>query len=216
MKNKDDVTGRSTVLDDPKTFLGAALALGTDGAIRMQEKMGQTDVVFSDNIPVDRHGIADDRLLALGFVLGPRAVDREIFQSATLPPGWKKKASDHDMWSYIIDERGRTRFSIFYKAAFYDRSAHMHATCRFAVDTDYAKSEKTTKHHVTVTDGGKVIKRFNGTLTRPPADDPRTPGYDAAVRAYYDELDALRAQARAWLLKERPEYKDFTAYWNET
>jgi hypothetical protein len=36
--------------------------------------------------------------------------------------------SDHAMWSYLVDELGRERVSIFYKAAFYDRSAHMSLT----------------------------------------------------------------------------------------
>jgi hypothetical protein len=45
------------------------------------------------------------------------------------PAPWvrgKKVYSDHDMWSYIEDERGIKRVAIFYKAAFYDRSAYMH------------------------------------------------------------------------------------------
>jgi len=29
------------------------------------------------------------------------------------------------MWSYLLDEHGRRRVAIFYKAAFYDRSAFM-------------------------------------------------------------------------------------------
>jgi hypothetical protein len=50
-----------------------------------------------------------------------------MFRQATLPPGWKKTGSDHDMWSYVEDERGLRRVAVFYKAAFYDRRADMHA-----------------------------------------------------------------------------------------
>ena len=45
---------------------------------------------------------------------------------ATLPPGWSRQGSDHAMWAHLLDEHGRQRVGIFYKAAFYDRSAHMH------------------------------------------------------------------------------------------
>ena len=47
-----------------------------------------------------------------------------MFTEATLPTGWKREPSEHPMWSYIVDERGIRRVSVFYKAAFYDRSAH--------------------------------------------------------------------------------------------
>ena len=42
-----------------------------------------------------------------------------------LPEGWKREASYHPMWSHIVDGAGKQRVSIFYKAASYDRKAHM-------------------------------------------------------------------------------------------
>jgi hypothetical protein len=49
-----------------------------------------------------------------------------LFCDATIPDGWTKKATEHAMWSSIVDTRGIEMVSVFYKAAFYDRSAHMH------------------------------------------------------------------------------------------
>lgn len=213
MTTKREVTGTAAAFDDPKMFLGAALTMGTGAAIQMQEKMGQNDVVFSDQIPVDRHGITDTQLLAVGFVLGPRPTGRELFQSAKLPLGWTKKAANHDMWSYILDERNRTRLAIFYKSAFYDRNAYMHAECRFNVSVDYRKNERTKRNNITVIDAGKIIKRFNGKLVEP--DYSNTPEYDIAIRAFYDEKRQLERAAAAWLAEHRPAYKDWTAYWNE-
>ena len=48
-----------------------------------------------------------------------------LFRPATLPDGWQRKASDHAMGSHIADALGRQRVTVFYKAAFYDRKAHM-------------------------------------------------------------------------------------------
>ena len=49
-----------------------------------------------------------------------------------LPAGWKKQATDHSMWSKLLDESGAVVASIFYKAAFYDRIAEMNCApyCR--------------------------------------------------------------------------------------
>lgn len=133
--------------EHPLGILIDAMALSSAGknpslAIEMQEARGQAALVNSTLLPVtgtqnvDRWAEFDidapdnPKWAALGFVLGPIITDdldkrgKPIFREATLPPGWAREASDHNMWSYISDERGRRRVSIFYKAAFYDRSAH--------------------------------------------------------------------------------------------
>jgi len=62
----------------------------------------------------------------MGIVFGEKVDD--LFTSVTLPEGWHKEATEHAMWSKLIDDQGRERASIFYKAAFYDRSAFMSIT----------------------------------------------------------------------------------------
>jgi hypothetical protein len=42
-----------------------------------------------------------------------------------LPDGWQKRATDHDMWSELVDADGVVVASMFYKAAFYDRRAFL-------------------------------------------------------------------------------------------
>jgi hypothetical protein len=102
-----------------------ALILG-DGygqQIEAMEAEGQQQLVMSDRLPTD----IDNRAAfeALGFTFGDPDPSDPMFMPATLPQGWKREGSDHAMWSYIVDEHGRKRVSIFYKAAYYDRSAHM-------------------------------------------------------------------------------------------
>ena len=106
-------------------FLAEAMGRGgTEGAIVAMEKRGQQQLVNSDRLPADYRG---DRAEweALGFRFGDPDPDDPMFMPATIPDGWKRQASDHDMWSHLVDEHGRQRVAIFYKAAFYDRRAFM-------------------------------------------------------------------------------------------
>jgi len=100
-----------------------AMATGdTDAVIRAQEKAGQAQLVNSDRLPTDLNGNQAD-FEALGFTFGEPDQRDPMFRPATLPDGWKREGSDHDMWSYVVDQLGRRRVAIFYKAAFYDRRA---------------------------------------------------------------------------------------------
>jgi hypothetical protein len=102
-------------------------AMAGSGGIERSEKRGQSELVESDVIPSYSSSYGkqniDKGLEALGFVLGKPVAGDPLFREATLPKGWKKVGTDHSMWSKIVDETGKERCSIFYKAAFYDRSA---------------------------------------------------------------------------------------------
>ena len=125
-------TPENTSRRDP--LLHLALSMSSSGRyIEEMEADGQRQLVHSDVLPAEgpwadhtgwrgpRDGVT---LESLGFVKGDPVPGDEMFVHATLPPGWAREGSDHAMWSYITDERGVRRVSIFYKAAFYDRSAH--------------------------------------------------------------------------------------------
>ena len=93
----------------------------THGGIEAQEKRGQSEFVATDKLPIQGTSDRRELLESLGFEFGEN-ID-ELFVAIKLPPGWKKEADAHSMWSSLIDEHGRKRASIFYKAAFYDRDA---------------------------------------------------------------------------------------------
>jgi hypothetical protein len=102
------------------------LATGdTTAVIEAQEKTGQTQLVHSDRLPAEL-GSPRNEFEALGFAFGDPDPRDPMFAPATLPAGWTKQGSDHDMWSYVVDQLGRRRVGVFYKAAFYDRKADMH------------------------------------------------------------------------------------------
>ena len=117
--------------DPVHQLLFLAEGLANDGnpgpAIMRAEADGQRQLVNSDRLPtriLHTEG-GDEPFLALGFTFGPADPGDKLFRPATLPEGWRREGSDHSMWSYLIDEHGRQRVAIFYKAAFYDRDAFM-------------------------------------------------------------------------------------------
>lgn len=109
----------------PEVAILSALATGgMDSYITGMESAGQGQLVASEQLPTDTYG-TDDEFVKLGFVFGEPNPSDPMFRPATLPEGWRKERSDHAMWSYVVDQHGRRRVGVFYKAAFYDRSANM-------------------------------------------------------------------------------------------
>lgn len=114
---------------DGAGMLAEAMITGrSEGLIEKQEAQGQRSFVASDTLPTKIFGDGRAELEAAGVeFIGPVEGDR-MFQYVKLPAGWKKEPTDHSMWSKLVDDQGRERGAIFYKAAFYDRSAHMSVT----------------------------------------------------------------------------------------
>jgi hypothetical protein len=110
--------------------------------IENMEARGARELVASESLPTKCSQEDDDLLVSWGFEFGEPFADDPMFRPARLPPGWSKRATDHSMWAEVVDDDGHVRISIFYKAAFYDRSAHMHLNPRY--DMVYAESR--TEH----------------------------------------------------------------------
>jgi hypothetical protein len=109
----------------PGVHVLGALSEGSDNYILGMEAAGQRQLVNSTDLPTDTND-RDADFEALGFRFGAPHSDDPMFRPATLPDGWEKRGTDHSMHSKIVDEKGRERVGIFYKAAFYDRSANMY------------------------------------------------------------------------------------------
>lgn len=167
---------------EPLLILAEAMSSGNSAPILRQEADGQREIVNSDVIPTELMGCTEDDLTALGFVLGEPVNGDPMFRQATLPAGWKREGSDHAMWSYLLDGDGFQRCSIFYKAAFYDRSAHLSlstvngyvSTCLYEGTTPVVCGDWATKE--------AVLAAL------------------AEVRAYHLE------QVEFWTGRDRPEY----------
>lgn len=94
-----------------------------EGSVEKQERRGQEELLKSDVFPTDISGMTTEDLEEMGFEFHGEVPNDPIFQFVTLPEGWGREGTDHDMWSYIVDETGKRRIGVFYKAAFYDRRA---------------------------------------------------------------------------------------------
>lgn len=109
----------------PELHLLGAMSVGTDDYITGMEAQGQRELVESTDLPTESNYTDDSEYEALGFVFGPPHAHDPLFRPATLPAGWRKVGTDHAMHTDIVDEKGRKRASVFYKAAFYDRRASL-------------------------------------------------------------------------------------------
>jgi hypothetical protein len=109
---------------DPLTHFVGMLG-GSDRYIEGMEAAGQREVVNSAKLPTEIDYGTESDVEALGITLGPVDSADALFRDATLPDGWSKQSTDHSMWSNVVDQHGRTRLKIFYKAAYYDRRAGM-------------------------------------------------------------------------------------------
>lgn len=110
---------------DPLLLIASAMSNGSpDKFIYAQERAGQQQLVASQMLPTEAKP-SDADFEAAGFTFDKPVPGDDLFRPATLPGGWTKRGSDHDMWSYVVDQHGRDRVAIFYKAAFYDRRAFM-------------------------------------------------------------------------------------------
>jgi hypothetical protein len=172
------------------------------GGIERQEKLGQLEFVANDTLPIE--GTEGENRAAwekMGFRFGENVDD--LFVKVKLPAGWKKGETTHSMWSKIIDDKGRERAAVFYKAAFYDRRAHVHITPRFSVGTDYDHNP----HPVVVKDCDIVIHTVG--VER----KVNWQGDRAAVAVDDGFNRQLLFDGEAWLAERYPSWRDATAHW---
>lgn len=185
------------------------IVASTPGGIEAQEKAGQQSFVNSSTLPIVGTSTPDqiNQLTRMGIVLGSPVDD--LFRNVTLPAGWTKKVTDHDMWSKLLDEKGRERAHIFYKAAFYDRSATFSLSRRFLVES-YTNCTETGDildrsnpnsefYGIYVSDCG-VPTKFFGAF---PSNYKQRAGLD----------EKFRNTATKWLEENYPDYQDAEKYW---
>lgn len=190
-----------------KNFMAAV----TPGGIEAQEKAGQLEQAALETLPIDLGGYRRDGTLArtdwerLGFQFGME-ID-ELFVQAKFPPGWSKRPTDHSMWSDVIDDKGRVRGLIFYKAAFYDRRANARLVPRFAVDSDYAKPLSTVR----VKDAAGIVDFKVSGLEYPDFSKGKDP---EKAEAAAKRIDAARFECETYLYTHFPLWRQPLPYWD--
>lgn len=171
------------------------LAASTPGSIEAQEAAGQRALAAQfKTLPINM----DQEIgKAFGFEYGEPADD--IFVSVTAPDGWQIRPTDHSMHSDIVDDQGRKRGSIFYKAAFYDRSANGHWSRRYATTPIYDESCNRISVRALDTATGNVLLDIPVVVT--------------ADMKSWERGDKEEAEATAYLDANFADWKIITAYW---
>ena len=140
----------------------------------------------------------------LGFVFTDIPGD-DVLYSATLPEGWSMKATSHSMWNEIIDSNGMKRGSMFYKAAFYDRHAHMSLECRYGVRSIYIGEDYSTTEVYFGNDNEKLFVAGQVHIPNNATQEERH-----AKRAERDKLVSI---AKQFGDENYPDWESVHAYW---
>lgn len=185
--------------------LANAITAATPGGIEAQEAAGQRAFVANETLPKECLYCTRKQLEQMGIVFGEDAGD--LFMRVQLPEGWSKIATDHSMWSKLVDDKGRERATIFYKAAFYDRRAHIGLTRRFSFNVQPVcgweqKFDNETEPRIcVVTDGGEAIWQSEEVKPSPEIE--------------WFRLDTvLNPLGLAWISEHYPDWQDPLAYWD--
>ena len=178
---------------------------GNPNAIEAQEAQGQVELVESSQLPSkvnSPRGINREEQYALmGIkVLGKTNGD-EYFFDVELPKGWKKKATDHSMWSDLLDDKNRVRATIFYKAAFYDRDAFINFNRCLSIDIDFSV-EGYISYLVKNNSTGEILLQTDKLKK------------DYSIEGYFKLDEALRKECEDFLNNEFPEHENINAYWD--
>ena len=113
-----------TVLDSHKSIY-----LSSD-AIEFLELLGQRQLVNAAKLPRQIRDLCEYKEISAAeiyAIFGIKVIRDseadELFYDVKLPKGWKIKPTLHTMRSDLLDAKNKVKASIFYKAAFCDRSA---------------------------------------------------------------------------------------------
>jgi hypothetical protein len=184
--------------DGEEILLGALLGANTGDCIERQERDGQRQLAQDDELPTD--GIDDPALAAWGVVKGEVKQGDPMFCHVTLPTGWSKVPTDHPMHTNLVDQGGRRRAAIFYKAAFYDRSASIRPCSRFSAGPykdDWA--DRDAQYFPAIFDGSKIAWRG---------------AFIPHGKERWGDSDKARDIAERLLKSKFPDYQDVLKYWD--
>lgn len=170
---------------NPLVFLAASMGEGgLTQAVDETERAGQGQMTRADRLPRAIAGLTREQLQGLGFVFGPQLDD--LFDKVIFPPGWSVTRAESALYSRVLDEKGRERGTIMYKAVFYNRDAYVTFTRRY--DVGFAEVEGSHDLAYVAQNLGKAL--------------PGAP------------IFATHEPAEAWLDNLHPAWRDRLAYWS--
>lgn len=196
------------------------IAAMNPGGIERQEVQKQEDLVKQEQLPI-KLGSPKEIFEKLGFKFG-KQIDK-MLQHGTLPDGWKKvRDPGHSMYSYVLDEKGRRRWTIFFKGAYYDYEA-------FGWGLDHRFVVRVEKDYKFEGKGPRPIwgeVQDNGVLFDPKAKEGKYVTPKIVYRSKEDRFTPkdwadsdrvekmVRQEMELWISAKYPKHEDPTAYWD--
>lgn len=184
----------------PAMLIAEMMAVGTSASINNQESCGQAELVNSEVLPTDGIELLRKTIEGAGGKLLEKVEGDEMFTNVILPDGWKKQATDHAMHSDVIDDKGRLRASMFYKAAFYDRSAHISPKRRFGINRYGYDVDGEIR--LSMTDAMSEIE-FYTDIEKVPENETK-----------WQVIDRLEQVVVSFMEKNFPDWRSAEAYWD--
>lgn len=169
-------------------------AVERQGDIEGQEKEGQALMAASSKLPKE---CPKEELEKLGFLFEGEADN--LFYHVQMPNGWSVVQTEHSMWSDLVDGKGQKRGGIFYKAAFYDRKAHMSLHRRYKTSRNFDLEDDQTQFHIL--DGDNAIYSTEIRTSNKHSDD------------YWACLEELQREVDLEIEKRFPDHLNTLAYW---
>lgn len=209
-------------------FLDTTGGKSTGQAIMDQEKREQVRMIAIQTLPKQGDSFFKLSISECYKKLGIEIIEAydDLFYKVELPPEWKIKPLEHSMWSNLVDDKGRKRAIIFYKGAFYDRSASISFCCRYTheiipedeyqLDTSFEKRAN-GKYFGVVYDAEQEIFRTKEmhVKTKLIRDDRNR----ERIKRHYSEKEKieriLREQCINFLKERFPNCEDIFAYWDD-
>lgn len=212
---RDGITDTSKISSPGASDL-IACQLMTGRAIELMEERGQRELVGqSQRLPTKGTKGEEEMWAKMGVTIVRVDDEDPLFSIVMLPEGWSLRPTEHAMWSDLVDQNGGIRAGVFYKAAFYDRGAHVNLNRRFNIemyadDCIRGKSEANpgcaAEHRSKVVDG-KTSEIVHWTDWHGEGEPQGRDGWRPSG------ADPAHEDAKAWLKKNHPDWNDPVAYW---
>lgn len=212
-------------------FCNTLLGGSAETAITDQEKAGQNELIKSQQLPVNPGGSPfknEEELKKIKEVykkwgMDPKLTEGdELFYTVELPKGWKKEQSGGSYWSDLLDDKGRVRAHIFYKAAFYDRHSHISFVSLYSINKiypDYEEMNSQEDFHERCN-----LEKYQWEIKKGTEDF-----YRSKIREFkriykkeehyewHNEMEKVdrsgQIECENWLKERLPNWKDIHAYW---
>ena len=177
-------------------------------AIEQQEAQGQKELIASSQLPRicnSPRGInATEQYHKMGIKTFTSSKGDDLFIGVSLPARWQLKETDHSMWNNLMDDKGRKRAMIFYKAAFYDRDSFINFETRYFTKRQYFKEEVNQE----------TGKEWDDAQTLSVIDGNTGEAIWTSEKHFYRDNEKYSQQAAGWLKENFPAWEDINKYWD--